>query len=453
MVQLIKRGCRNFKSEKLLKLKITRIKFKENNMKTTTVIKKLIISAIFVVLIIASGVEVSFAATATFTGSVDDDGGDPNLTVWFRYGQTTSYGNETARQPKIGTGEFQATVFSLQNCTTYHYQAVSKHQNFDDTMYGQNRTFTTECGNNTSPTVDIKVNNYDGPITITSNYAATLTWTSQNANSCTASGDWSGSKSISGSESTGNLTSSRTYTITCTGTGGSVSDSATIYIQQVPGIANLTVQKTVRNLTNGTGFANSTYATPSNVLMFMITLRANGNQDVQNVFVRDTFPANLIYNNQLVVARSNNAHGNYSGEITSGINLNTISAGQTVTITYQAQVAGIQNFSYGTTTLTNNVSVTSSQSGYTPISSASVIVARSSVLGASTISTGLTNNFWVDSFLLPLLIALIGIWMWRAGMFFRIEKWLDNKKKIRRTYKSEKELLTRIVTIQKTGKT
>ena len=223
----------------------------------------------------------------------------------------------------------------------------------------------------------------------------------------------------------------------------------------------LTVTKTVKNLTTGSGFSNSTYASPSDMLMFMITLQANGNQDVQNVFVRDTLPSDLIYNNQLIVActgnnsNCNNNNYNYSGSITSGISLNTIYAGQTVTITYQAQVASAQNFSYGTTTVNNNVSVTSSASGYIPTASATVFVTRSTVLGAvlgaSTVSTGLTNNFWVDSFFLPLLITLIGLWMWRSGMFFGIEKWLDNKKKIRRGYKAEKELSARIAQIQKLG--
>jgi len=193
----------------------------------------------------------------------------------------------------------------------------------------------------------------------------------------------------------------------------------------------------------------------------MITLRATG-QDVQNVIVRDNFPANLIYNNQLVVActgnnggygNCNNNNYNYSGNITSGISLNTIYAGQTVTITYQAQVASIQNFSYGTTTLNNSVNVTSSQSGYNPTSNASVIVTRSAVLGASTVDTGLTNNFWMDSFILPLLVTLICIGLWRSGFFFGIERWVDNKKKIRRGYIAEKELSSRIADIKKVEKT
>ena len=215
---------------------------------------------------------------------------------------------------------------------------------------------------------------------------------------------------------------------------------------------SLTVTKTVKNLTRNSVFSNSTYASPSDTVMFMITLQANGNQDVQNVIVKDTLPANLIYNNQMIVARSNNGYSNSSGDIMSGLNLNTISAGQTVTITYQTRVAPAQNFAFGMTTLTNSVSVSSYQLGYNPVSNASVIVTRSGVLGASTISTGLTNNFWVDSFFLPLLLALIGIWMWRAGMFFGIERWLDNKRKIRRGYKAQKELSARIAGLQKLGK-
>ena len=81
------------------------------------------------------------------------------------------------------------------------------------------------------PTVDLKANNSNGPITIPYNTAATLSWTSTNATSCSASGNWSGAKALSGSQSTGNLTSNKTYTITCTGSGGSATDSVVVNVQ------------------------------------------------------------------------------------------------------------------------------------------------------------------------------------------------------------------------------
>ncbi|MFH0948675.1 MAG: hypothetical protein V1833_06755, partial [Elusimicrobiota bacterium] len=82
-----------------------------------------------------------------------------------------------------------------------------------------------------APTVDIKANGSDGSITIGYNNSANLSWTSSNANSCTAGNAWSGYKNTSGSESTGNQTYSRTYTITCTENGGSASDSVTVNVE------------------------------------------------------------------------------------------------------------------------------------------------------------------------------------------------------------------------------
>ena len=214
--------------------------------------------------------------------------------------------------------------------------------------------------------------------------------------------------------------------------------------------STLTVTKTVKNLTSNSGFLTSISANPQDVLMFMITLQVSGNQDIQNVVVKDILPATLIYNNQLVVSRSGGAYSNYSGDIVSGLNLNTIPAGQTVTITYQAQVAGPSSFSYGTTTINNNSYITSSASGYNT-ATASVIVTKAGVLGASTISTGLTNNFWLDLFILPLLITLILIWGWKLGLFLWLEKWIDEKKKNHHIYKTEKEFASRIAKIQKIG--
>lgn len=83
--------------------------------------------------------------------------------------------------------------------------------------------------------VDIKANGFDGPITISYNTAATLSWTSSNVTSCTASGNWSGSKPLTGSESTGNLTVSQNYIITCNAiAGGTVTDSVLVNVLPPP---------------------------------------------------------------------------------------------------------------------------------------------------------------------------------------------------------------------------
>ena len=53
------------------------------------------------------------------------------------------------------------------------------------------------------------------------NSTVTLTWSSQDATSCTASGGWSGNKPLSGTESVTVLTNS-TFSLSCAGAGGSV---------------------------------------------------------------------------------------------------------------------------------------------------------------------------------------------------------------------------------------
>jgi len=90
------------------------------------------------------------------------------------------------------------------------------------------------CYSPTSPSVDIKANGSNGPITIGYNTAATISWSSTNATSCTVAfppGSWSGT---SGTQGTGNLTSGRTYNLSCTGSGGSAQDSVVVNVAAAP---------------------------------------------------------------------------------------------------------------------------------------------------------------------------------------------------------------------------
>jgi hypothetical protein len=61
----------------------------------------------------------------------------------------------------------------------------------------------------------------------------TLSWSTNNATSCTASDDWSGSKSLSGTELISPAESS-IYNLTCTGPGGTGSDSISITVVPTP---------------------------------------------------------------------------------------------------------------------------------------------------------------------------------------------------------------------------
>ena len=70
---------------------------------------------------------------------------------------------------------------------------------------------------------------------VTVGASTTLSWNSTQATTCTASGDWIGTKSTSGSMSTGILTTSgtKTYTLTCTGIGGSATQVASVVVNAV----------------------------------------------------------------------------------------------------------------------------------------------------------------------------------------------------------------------------
>ena len=55
---------------------------------------------------------------------------------------------------------------------------------------------------------------------VTNGDSTTLTWTSQDATSCTASGGWTGNRAIAGSEVVGPISTNTTYNLSCTGSGG-----------------------------------------------------------------------------------------------------------------------------------------------------------------------------------------------------------------------------------------
>jgi hypothetical protein len=64
------------------------------------------------------------------------------------------------------------------------------------------------------------------PQTVVAGGTSTLTWTSTNATSCTASGGWSGAQATGGTQATAALTTSTTYSLTCTGPGGASAPAA-----------------------------------------------------------------------------------------------------------------------------------------------------------------------------------------------------------------------------------
>ena len=73
------------------------------------------------------------------------------------------------------------------------------------------------------------------PTAVAAGGSSTLAWSTTNASTCTASGAWSGARSTAGSFTTAALLANSTYTLACTGAGGSMSRSVTVVLQSAGG--------------------------------------------------------------------------------------------------------------------------------------------------------------------------------------------------------------------------
>lgn len=81
-----------------------------------------------------------------------------------------------------------------------------------------------------APTVSLSA----GPASVASGGTTVLTWSSQNATSCTAGGGWSGSLATSGTQRSGALAATTAFTVTCSGSGGSASQSVSVTVTNSP---------------------------------------------------------------------------------------------------------------------------------------------------------------------------------------------------------------------------
>ena len=84
-----------------------------------------------------------------------------------------------------------------------------------------------EPPNNTpAPTVSLTAD----PIMVVPGQTTVLTWSSTDATNCTASGDWSGTRATSGSESSAAIVSMSNFVLRCTGPGGAAQENAAVEV-------------------------------------------------------------------------------------------------------------------------------------------------------------------------------------------------------------------------------
>lgn len=159
---------------------------------------------------------------------------DPPVVNFSASALTVDYDGETT---------LQWTTTDADSCVASGGWSGSKAVSGNETIQNlrASTTFTLNCsgpGGLANETVSVVVNDpplpeltfntssqsveYDGSIT--------LVWSSNNTTSCTASGDWSGTKAVSGTEAISNLQSDSEFSLSCTGAGGAVFDTITVSV-------------------------------------------------------------------------------------------------------------------------------------------------------------------------------------------------------------------------------
>ena len=77
-----------------------------------------------------------------------------------------------------------------------------------------------------APTVSISAS----PAFVVAGEQSRITWSAANATQCTGTGNWTGVKPLSDSKKTRRLVTNETFTLTCTGPGGSATNHATVTV-------------------------------------------------------------------------------------------------------------------------------------------------------------------------------------------------------------------------------
>jgi uncharacterized repeat protein (TIGR01451 family) len=244
------------------------------------------------------------------------------------------------------------------------------------TVYGQSVN---------APTLSFWADNY----TLSQGGSTYLRWTSNNANYCVASNGWSGNKSLSNYESTA-PNSQTTYTLTCYGNGGQVTQSLTLYVTSPT--TTLSFTKLGRNLSNGDRvYSKVIRVAQGDIIEFYLTVTAGSANDLSNVVITDNLPS--VFSYQSGTTKVNNIT-QADGIATTGLSLGTIPRNTSKIVTFQA----LSNNPGTYFTYTNTAQVTAS--GISALSDSATIT-FSSVLGAATVQTGAE-----DSLLISLLMSI-----------------------------------------------
>ncbi|MEL6949404.1 MAG: hypothetical protein AAGM16_04665 [Pseudomonadota bacterium] len=188
------------------------------------------------------------AGAASLVAACGGGGGDdpgPDNTATPPPAPTLSF---SASSLQVQSGESVTLTWSSQNttaCSASGGWTGDKALDGSETISNmtQDAQLTLSCqgdGGAVSQTRSVFVDNPPPPMpsltllaspgSVALNAAATISWNSADATTCTASGDWSGSKPLSGSEQTAPLQDTAVFILSCDGPGGTAQESVTVQV-------------------------------------------------------------------------------------------------------------------------------------------------------------------------------------------------------------------------------
>ena len=270
------------------------------------------------------------------------------------------------------------------------------------------------------PTVDIKANGSDGPVYLSALADYRLSWESDDANTCSASGSWSGSKSVDGSQQKDNVSQGLyTYVITCSNQYGSATDTVTVNVNQQTVYGSLSINKLARDLASGQGFQDGIYVQPSREVEFSISVTNTGSSQINNLYVSDVLPSGLIY-----VYNSVTVDGTVMSDniVSSGVYVGSILPGQMKTLKFRVRLQDNVYYTQSLTQMTNTAYARGDNASQVQDTASIFAVKQGQVLGAATVDTGADGN----------VLAIISITVFSALAFtmFQLSKRIYWKNKI-----------------------
>jgi hypothetical protein len=164
----------------------------------------------------------SQSAAITLTASPTTVSPNDSTTLTWSSTNTTSCSASGGWSGNKGTSGSEV-ISQLQTDTVFNLTCTGDNGSVESSV---SVTVTTTQNDPSSPTVSLRAN----PTNVSLNGSTTLTWLSNNAESCSASGDWSGSRATQGTETIDSLTENSTFTLTCTGPGGTRSDTVNVLV-------------------------------------------------------------------------------------------------------------------------------------------------------------------------------------------------------------------------------